>query len=723
MSQTGQESTATGTTPLPGQPRSTTPHGSSGGGGSPAAFALGCMACLVAVIFPTIDLHQLSAILAILLGGSFLFLPPRFALPRWCWWLAGAFALAALSAFLPSGWAAVPEWRAGVEKEGLNLGRLITAHPRQTFEHWIGLLVVILTGLFWLGHRVGDRSHLRLMLVFSLGVAVYAGLAVYSKESGWQASWDYDPSLGFFPNRNHTATLLTMGTMAALCTLFQSIRMQRHAITGLAATALCLTGGVLLGVSVSRAGFLLLGLALPAWLLALGRRYLSAKMLALLAGCAVAVAALFLYLNEDMLARFSAKPNPPAAVLGEASRQNPERSGELRMPIYRDTWKMIRTEPWTGVGMGMFRFVFPQYRNASATGGQCVHPESDWLMLAAEQGLLSVLLLGAGVLALLVRAVRQALHQPCWALRAGGIITAAILPLHGIFDVPGHRVGLALSAILLLALSHRAVPGREKSTAPAARLAWRFAGAGLLCAGVWLGLAGWFGGRPMGLMAPIQLAREAGRLHQEDREAAANPATPPPAPGGEDKLETAISRLDQAIAITPLDPDLHYDKGFLALYFSDMVETADREFALQRLLSPTWIQVPLRQALGWVNASPERTQALWDDALKRTDKMQQLAPGRDYSRAQVLELAAAQASGKEGLMRHLFSLAESEPAAWTAWAAHAPPPLLDELIPVLLGKPDATATPSLRTTLLTTWRSRGDSVKADAWKKEHPAPE
>jgi O-antigen ligase len=69
----------------------------------------------------------------------------------------------------------------------------------------------------------------------------------------------------------------------------------------------------------------------------------------------------------------------------ETARQ--EVAVDFRMSVFGDAVKLIRDFPVTGVGLGSFAGAFSQYRDRSATEAVALHPESDWLMFAAEAGL------------------------------------------------------------------------------------------------------------------------------------------------------------------------------------------------------------------------------------------------------------------------------------------------------------------------------------------------
>ena len=90
----------------------------------------------------------------------------------------------------------------------------------------------------------------------------------------------------------------------------------------------------------------------------------------------------------------------------------------------------------TGVGLGNFSFVFPQYRDASASSSQIIHPESDWFWLGAELGLPGVCLAAIGMLGI---------WRGCWTMESRRerryriLIFAAlfVFVIHSFVDVPG----------------------------------------------------------------------------------------------------------------------------------------------------------------------------------------------------------------------------------------------------------------------------------------------
>ena len=196
----------------------------------------------------------------ILLGGAGLLMalfPPRVALPRRWWWLAGCFVVAGAAPLLPATWFPMPEWRGQLAAAGVAIGSQITLQPQQTVE-MLGLFAfTLLAGLWLAGHRASAAQLRVWSLAFTLGVAGYAVLAKVMQPPPVSDIPGGGVIFGFFPNRNHTGTYLAMGVVCGVGCAFQAIRDKR-----IAAAALGLLGtGVGLwavaGWSISRGGLVL----------------------------------------------------------------------------------------------------------------------------------------------------------------------------------------------------------------------------------------------------------------------------------------------------------------------------------------------------------------------------------------------------------------------------------------------------------------------------------
>jgi O-antigen ligase len=677
---------------------------------------------MCSLLFPAAPVLGLHGGLVCVLGVLMLLNPPSARLPKWIFLVGGIFVLLSATAFLPKTWFTINEWRQGLESAGLDTGSKVTAHPSQSWWQWVQLCGIVLAGLYILGQRVSDRSHLLFAWMFSLAVAIMSVLAIAAQTLGWNWPWDEDPSFGFFPNRNHTATALAMGSVTALGCLFHSIRAKHHALASLAALNCCICLGATLAFCSSRAGLLLTVVGSVVWLAGLGKRYFSKKLVMAGGGMLVLAVALFFWLGGEVKSRLAKAVETVQVSMDQdltdssQARHANETTADFRLLIFKDAWTMIKTEPITGVGLGMFGYVFPQYRKASASGALCVHPESDWLMLAGEQGLVAALLLAGGVLGLLIWAFRSAWRRHAWSLRWNGIVVAALVPFHGLFDVPGHRWGIVLGAVYMLALTLR--EGHlSRPLGAAGKMIWRGLGVVLLGMG---GVFLWAGNDAAAndLTRPDHFHHEAKALYALD--VAERDITPPPDPEGL-KLERGIALLGEAIRITPLDPDLHYLRGYLALNFTDekFVSMRDREFEFQRRLAPLWVQIPMRQAEVYAPIDSKKTIALWEDGFRRAEVMTRLGPGTDWERYHVIERAIYQSyKADDTLKAAAFDLAKTDAREFVVWAHNGTLERLNESVPETLAK--LKFTPEQREAVLKLWKDKGGAEGVAKYRAENP---
>jgi O-antigen ligase len=568
-----------------------------------------------------------------LLGGLGLLIwlrPSEVPLPALWWGLAIAFVLAGAAAFLPARWFHVPEWRAHLESLGVATGPLVAIQWLQAVEALALFAITLCAGLWLAGHRPTAAQTRMWSLIFTIGVACYAVISKLAQNSPHLSDTFGAQHFGFFPNRNHSATYLSMGAICGLGCVLQALRDKRFVILAiaLAAAAVCLWA--IAAWSISRAGVVLVAIGCLIWVSMLGHRYLGRHGLWAIALIAITAVGLFLAAETGVRERLSLTVEKTGTVIGTdpLAESVAEKSGlatgdslDFRIPVFRDALGLIREFPWTGIGAGQFFYIFPQYRNETivANDADCYHPESDWLWMAAETGVPATLALLALVALACWKSLRDIRHGRDRALRAACLVAAALVPIHGIFDVPGHRITLALSAVFLFVLSlHPPAPETPISNPP--RWRSRVLALCLLAISVFLIRAQWLGGPQPALTTAENALKQAKLLYQEDlalqQEAAARGIEHQP-DSQDDKLEQALAILDQATRTTPLDRDLRRYEAYLALHFDDKFDRVDRAFAMDRTLDPKWVAGPLRQAEAWARIDPAKTAILWTEALRR----------------------------------------------------------------------------------------------------------
>jgi O-antigen ligase len=586
-------------------------------------------------------------------GGLMLIFRPVHRLPGHWWWLAAAFVVLAGLAFLPAAWFGVPAWRRGLDDLHLDTGPLQVIEPRPAAE-MLGVYAITLGGGLWLaGQRVGERFQRIHTLCFVLGVAGYAVLAALLRDHG------HPDQFGMFPNRNHTATLLAMGAVCGAGCLMQAIRTRKwlHLAPAAVGTVVCLWA--LLAWSVSRAGLLLVTLGGLAWLACLGRRYLGRHGGRALILVPLAAVGLFLIADSRLKERLATGAAKLAATevsdQGWADKTTIEQLAavEFRVPVWRDTLSMIAAAPWSGVGAGQFAGVFPQYRNHSAqqNHADCLHPESDWLWLAAETGLPATLTLLVLVASAGWRSLGSVVRGHSRAVRAACLVAALLVAAHGMFDVPGHRVPLAWAAALLFSLSLR--PSIEDGV-DRRPVAWPFrcAGAVVLAAGLWLLAAAHSRVEPPAFLAGATARHQAMQLYSQDhaQQLAAEAAGTKYQPATQaDPLERALNLVERALGYALLDRQLWHLRGYLALHFDDKQNLVAPSFAIARALDPTWVGGPLIQARAAASSDPTLAAALCAEALARARQLDQRHPDTPWSEAKTLARVRQLAAGNPPL--------------------------------------------------------------------------
>jgi O-antigen ligase len=541
---------------------------------SKIAFSAMLLLVLMAVTFPEMPPQALQGILWTCAGCLMLLLPPETQISRW--WIGAAVGFVVLSSvgLLPREWFEIPSWRKNLEFMGIRTGPHAFVQPALVLETMCGFTFTAVVAVYLLGHRIGTRAHQQIALAFTLGIGLWAGVALRTYGSG--------ETFGFFPNRNHTATLLNMGTFAGLGCLAQAIRRRQpwNIVLACLPTGICLYA--LLAVSESRAGIVLMLIGLPLWFAFTGVRQLSGNTGKALALLVLASVGIFLIvdskvktrLEETVVKPHSTETRALADISTLAFQETPDIQSspplDGRLAIYRDTLDMMRNEPWTGVGAGQFSRVFPQYRQRTNADNNAnvIHPESDWLWMLTESGWPATICLAAAIgLAAWGSITTRGSGK---VLRMASLTAGLIVGIHGIFDVPGHRVGICLGAVLLVAISLRPLPEATRDSPPPmqrwVRGLWRGMGLAIIGGGLML----LFAQHSEKAIFPTVQARhlmESAQLDYNADQAAYEKAT---AEGKDyqpttkqDPLERALRNVEEAIEIAPLDPHQHFIRGAL----------------------------------------------------------------------------------------------------------------------------------------------------------------
>lgn len=146
-----------------------------------------------------------------------------------------------------------------------------------------------------------------------------------------------------------------------------------------------------------------------------------------------------------------------------------EETLEQRVQAARDLWHAVEQRPWAGWGAGTFFVIFPQFRSSEAhVGWNYPHVHSDYVEIAAELGLPTLLALAVAWLATLVRCVQLLSDRsspPVRGLAAGAAVAMLFVFVHVWVDFHLHITANAYTLTVLMAAVW-AAPGPAPARRP-----------------------------------------------------------------------------------------------------------------------------------------------------------------------------------------------------------------------------------------------------------------
>ncbi|PYR38988.1 MAG: hypothetical protein DMF89_27030 [Acidobacteria bacterium] len=230
----------------------------------------------------------------------------------------------------------------------------------------------------------------------------------------WKAG-DADPISGTYFNKNHFSGLLELtlplATMYAIVLFRQPDRWTLslpRAIAGSGLLALAVLMFVAISYSLSKAGFVstlasLLAIALlaPGSTTSRGRRWL------IIVGLLAVGAVVFVFV-------------PPDALVRQFGNMATDDTGEGRVPVARDTIRLIAAFPLFGSGLGTYYPAFLRYQT-SALDYAVTNAHNDYLQALAELGLVGAAILAALLGGSVINAWRAASSRPTRDVRFLGL--------------------------------------------------------------------------------------------------------------------------------------------------------------------------------------------------------------------------------------------------------------------------------------------------------------
>lgn len=668
---------------------------------SPAAHLLMLIGATFAVFLAGVRTEGNIAAFLLATGLALLACPPRVRVDWKTWAIALALPAAASLALLPHGFLPTVEWRRQLLAAGVPLPGSISPTPRETL-YWLAILsVAVCTALFALAHPLRSRTQLIFATLAVTVCGTYAGLAIYARQTGWEFPLSPNPNeFGFFLNRNHTSTFLVSGSVAALGILGVTFR-NRHWFAGtLAAICLAICVAALIFFTRSRGGIVVLLGGTLLWFAGIGSAHRS-KPLLISFGAVFLAGILLLFTSpgtvRDRLVKLSGSvkervvsADPNAAPL------------DGRVPIFQDTLRLIRDQPLTGVGLGNYRYVFPMYRERAIWEAPVSHPESDWLMLAAETGIPGVLALLAGI-GFLIHRIWPMRSHPYWPLRWALICAVLAAACHGFVDVPAHRVALGWWMLILAGIGFQGTPREPLAASRVQHGLFIVAGLGAIALGTFLFRAQWLGGPSSPPLAAYEAEVEIIGLRFDG------------------KMEESLNAAHAAIRTFPLAHFLHFQKG-MSLQQLGRKEDADAAFKNQRTINPIQTSVSRDQGDAWLSLDADRTIKSWMDALDRRVRIDRNESDTLNGSLSLYHDLLARSADVPAVQTRLLEASRFSPEFALEWLRLASPAIVAERFPQLADT--ATFTQSLpepmRLRFLDDWYRRGDRAKLLVWLDSHP---
>jgi O-antigen ligase len=487
-------------------------------------------------------------------------------------------------AFLPANWFFLPAWRQAMTNDfGIQLASTVSPQPWMT----AGSLISFVAAIAWLyvvaTQEIGPRRTRFQLRLFVVGIVFLAAvcIALYLAYPAFPL-WKNERGFGPFPNRNHTADLFAISSIVLLACGQDDLRHGRKTWPFWLVALAVLIAAII--ISYSRAGILILVAGSAIWIVVVTLRQRSPAPIAIGASFLLLLLTVVLLMGGQTLERFHLRGFQGTGI-----------STDFRWRIFHDAFQMIRASPWCGIGLGNFESVFAIFRAESIGNTRALDPESDWIWLWSEVGWPAVVLVLIAA-ALLVRHVFPLREGTNQRFRLAALFAALLFALHGIIDVPGHKVGTAFAGIFLLGLSlHRPLQLKPSRIAP---VLFRLIGLGLLISG-----AAWSLAVPNRMLLPGSVgADNAKRLAEiADR--------------GRDYSE-GIALTTKALQWAPLDWQLYFSRAVVEVGKKQRAAALD-DFRRARFLEPNSYEVPLGEGNIWMSSNPVLAVTAWREALRR----------------------------------------------------------------------------------------------------------
>jgi len=562
-----------------------------------------------------------------------------------------------------------PDWRGALGFcQGIQLHRTISLSPIDTIG-WAGLLFLsLLVALYLMANPCEGRELTIAAMIAVAGVSLYALLALLSWKTGWNypffvADPDYPKVFGFFPNRNHSAGFLATGAILSLG-LVHAGKRENVLLRVAALGAFLFLSYCLLFVSVSRGGVIALGVGLIIWIIGLGSRHRPWWLLPCLILLVALISVRFAGSDSTLLQRFQGVPvgaASPTSNAGAGGNPSPSLSSDARVALAKDTIRIIRDYPLTGTGAGTYASVYPFYAAASLMDKTtALHPESDWLMLAAECGLPALVVPVAALWFLWRRIPRlRSLPDGRWPLRWAFISAFLAEILHGFVDVPLHRLELGWWVMILGGIGF-ALPSGGGNADPSSlslriqRILFLGAGAVMVLCGGWMIASQWFALKDLPPFESIN-----GRDRVLMRYAYADTSM--------EQLAPIFRECDRLIARYPMNGEVPHQYAIFLFQEHRELPLAERLFDRARKLSVFNADLAFSHGKFLIDTDPKETLRIWKESLEFQMRLDGGPKSTVRRTEQLFDTMMNESASHPELMDGLWEIASVSPRLQLAW--------------------------------------------------------
>lgn len=520
-------------------------------------------------------------------------------LPKWSAIIFTGLSAWGLTGLLPLSWFRTPDWRLTMQEDfGFVQQSTLSPQPWVTLEAWTLLIGGIIWVIFCVGTGFQEKHRRFLLRGLAYGITVMALLAITMKWGGEQSPLEqvyrllkdprYPDQFGLFPNRNNFAGLCAAGFLLAIMMALDA--WQRRQFTSSVLLTLCaIPDFVAVMDSSSRGGVLLLATGTVTWLVTLLSRRQSKQYFSVAAALLLIIGSSILLFGKPVVQRFI------------ATVQENSLTKDARVHVFHDTLMMLSEHPIFGIALGNFEHVFPHYQVYTNNYNRFIHPESDWLWLAGEMGVIGLILalLAAGILVTAaMRRGRVKASSTDRHLRHAALIVAAITAIQGLVDTPAHLLANAFTALLLLSLA------THRDKVPVPKLSTRlFTTIILLIGAMMISINSW----ATSMSHPLWPSRSAAFKLRTQAQSQMNLNDP----------AAAYALLPKAIEWEPMAWDGYFIRACLRLQLGQSSEIALQDFARARFLEPNSSNLCMLEATFWLNHDPSYAVQAWREAMRR----------------------------------------------------------------------------------------------------------